>query len=203
MHRVKAVKTKKTEKRLTAEWLRKIGLKEVLIAGTIFAVTALGIKDWQKLGPDIHENERVFPETGVVRQVIDGDTFELVNGVRVRMIGINAPDRGESGEDEATKRLGDLVNDRRVWLEYDRYQDDKNGRVLAWIWKSCEGTPRFLPADYMHLTYNQSREGLKDNPVGCKRGKLVQEEMVKSGLAEVEMYKDRGELKYEVRLLDR
>lgn len=187
-------------KRISAGWLRKIGVVGVLIPGIIITVAALGVKNWQGLGPDIHGNKRVFPDTGVVRQVIDGDTFELQSGVRVRMIGINAPDRGEEKEDEATKRLSDLINDRRVWLEYDRYQDDKDGRVLAWVWRACEVTPSFLPAGYMHLTYNRSREGLTDNPAGCKKGKLVQEEMIKAGLARVEVYKDRGELKYEKRL---
>jgi len=73
---------------------------------------------------------------------------------------------------------------------------------LAWVWVGCQN-PKFLPADYMHLTYNRSREGLKENPEGCKKGKLVQEEMVRTGLAGVEVYKDRGELKYEKRLLDK
>ena len=71
-------------------------------------------------------------------------------------------------------------------------------------WRGCgwtvSGDPTFLPADYMHLTYNTSREGLKENPDGCKKGKLVNEEMVRQGLASTERYKERGELKYEERL---
>jgi len=52
----------------------------------------------------------------------------------------------------------------------------------------------------MHLSRNQSRPGLTENPAGCKKGKLVQEEMVNAGMAKVETYKDRGELKYEERI---
>ena len=52
----------------------------------------------------------------------------------------------------------------------------------------------------MHLTYNQSKLGLTENPEGCKKGKLVNEMMVKKGLAKVIFYKDRGEMKYEERL---
>lgn len=174
-------------------------MKEVLIPGLILA-GVLGWTGWQKLGPDIYRNKQVFPDSGVVRTITDGDTFELQNGVRVRLMGINAPDRGEEKENEATKKLSDLVEDKRVWLEYDRYQDDKNGRVLAWIWVGCEETPKFSLADYMHLSKNQSRDGLTNNPAGCKKGKLVQEELIKAGLAKVEVYKDRGELKYEERL---
>ena len=162
----------------------------------------MGWTGGQKLGPDIYKNKQAFPDSGIVRIITDGDTFELQNGVRVRMMGINAPDRGEKKENEATKKLSDLVEDKKVWLEYDRYQDDKNGRVLAWVWVGCEATPKFLPADYMHLSFNRSRPGLTDNPEGCKKGKLAQEEMVKAGLVSVEVYKERGDLKYEKRLLD-
>ncbi len=52
----------------------------------------------------------------------------------------------------------------------------------------------------MHLSGNQSRKGLVENPTGCKQGKLINEEMVKAGMANAETYKDRGELKYEKRL---
>ncbi len=44
------------------------------------------------------------------------------------------------------------------------------------------------------------REGLKENPEGCKKGKLINEEMVRKRLASAETYKERGELKYEGRI---
>jgi len=189
-------KKEKSPKRITPGWLRRIGVKEVLIPGMMVAA-ALGWAGWRNLGPDIYKNKQVFREVGVVREIRDGDTFVLNGGVVVRMIGIDAP----ANDEESKNGLTSLIEDKRVWLEYDRYQDDKYGRVLAWVWIGCETNPEFLPAEYMHLTYNQSRPGLTDNPVGCKKGKLVQEEMIKAGLAEVELYKDRGELKYQKRLL--
>lgn len=189
------------KKRITADKLRKMGVKEVLIPGLILA-GVLGWTGWSRLGPNIYKNKQVFPDSGVVRVITDGDTFELQNGVRVRMIGINAPGRGEEKEGEATKRLSNLVEDKKVWLEYDRYQDDKFGRVLAWVWINCESTPKFLPSDYMRLSFNRSRPGLTENPEGCRKGKLVQEEMVRVNLAKAEVYKVRGDLKYEKRLLD-
>jgi endonuclease YncB( thermonuclease family) len=188
-------KEKKKPKKMTAGWLRKAGVKEVLIPGLLLA-GVLGWRGWETIGPNYYKNQRVFPGTGVVRIINDGDTFELSNGVRVRMIGIDAP----ADSIGSSLGLSKFILDKKVWLEYDRYQDDKFGRVLAWVWIGCESNPKFLPADYMHLTYNRSKEGLKENPVGCKKGKLVQEEMVKAGLAKVEVYKDRGELKYEERI---
>lgn len=69
----------------------------MLIPGLILA-GVLGWTGWQKLGLDIYKNKQAFPDSGVVRVITDGDTFELQNGVRVRMIGINAPGRGEEKE---------------------------------------------------------------------------------------------------------
>ncbi|KKS32984.1 MAG: hypothetical protein UU93_C0004G0031 [Candidatus Amesbacteria bacterium GW2011_GWA2_42_12] len=185
-------------KRITAQKLRKIGVKEVLIPGLLLA-GVLGFS-LSKLGTNIYKNKTLFPQSAAISTVIDGDTVETKSGVRVRLIGINAPDRGDKGYEEAWGKLGETINNKTIWLEYDRYQDDKNGRILAWVWMDCESTPKFTPPDYMRLSYNRSREGLIDNPEGCKNGKLVQEEMVKANLAVVETYKDRGELKYEMRL---
>jgi hypothetical protein len=52
----------------------------------------------------------------------------------------------------------------------------------------------------MHKSNNESNEGLIENPEGCKKGKLVNEELVTLHFAEPVVYKDRGELKYEKRL---
>lgn len=192
--------TKKKAKRWTRRRLIALGVPAVLIPGLLIAM----VLGWNptKLGgvTNYHQIKTIFPSSGVVASVMDGDTFELQNGVGVRLIGINAPNRGEAKWDEGRVALTGLIADKRVSLEYDRYQDDKYGRVLAWVWIDCEREPTFLPADYMHLTYNSSRAGLKENPEGCKKGKLVNEEMVKKGLASNEQYKERGELKYEARL---
>lgn len=191
---------KKKAKRWTRRRLIALGLPAVLIPGILIAM-ALG---WNptKLASvkNYHDIKTIFPSSGMVASVTDGDTFELQNGVGVRLIGIDAPNRGVAKWDEAREALTGLINDKRVFLEYDRYQDDKYGRVLAWVWMDCERDPTFLPADYMHLTYNTSREGLKENPDGCKKGKLVNEEMVRRGLASTERYKERGEFKYEKRI---
>ncbi len=184
-------------RRLTPKSLRKMGVKEVLIPGLILA-SVLGWTGWKKLGNDFYKNKQVFPDTGIVRQIEDDDTFQLQSGVRVRLLGVDAPKKGLS----QSLSLSEMIQDKRVWLEYDRYHDDKYGRVLAWVWYECEGIPKFSPPEYMHLSFNRSREGLTENPEGCKDGKLVQEELVKQGVVWVQVYKDRGELKYEKRLAE-
>lgn len=179
-----------------------LGIPAVLIPGILTAVL-LGWNPKQFANvKNYYSVKTLFPKTGVVREVYDGDTFALQSNLEVRLIGINAADRGDEKYEEAKKYLASLVGNQRVYLEYDRYQDDKYGRVLAWVWMECEREPAFMPADYMHLTYNTSRPGLAENPEGCAKGKLVNEEMVKEGLATATKYKERGELKYERRLED-
>jgi endonuclease YncB( thermonuclease family) len=188
------------KKRWDRKRLLAFGIPAVLIPGLAAAI----LLGWNPTKLEIAKNyqaiKTIFPSSGVVTRVNDGDTFELQNGVGVRMIGINAPDRGDVKWEDAGKALGDLIQDKKVYLEYDRYQDDKYGRVLAWVWMGCEKEPTFLPADYMHLTYNSSRDGLSENPEGCKEGRLMNEEMVEKGLALTTRYKERGELKYERRI---
>lgn len=190
-------------RRWTRRRLLSLGIPAVLIPGLLIAMALgwnplklEGIKNYQQI-------KTIFPANGVVSSVTDGDTFALQNGVGVRLIGIDAPNRGEARWEEAREALTTLIDGKRVYLEYDRYQDDKYGRVLAWVWVDCEREPTFLPADYMHLTYNSSRPGIKDNPDGCKKGTLVNEELVWRGMASGEAYKERGEFKYESRLQQR
>lgn len=185
------------KKKLTAKELKKKRVPYILIPG-ILAAAVLG---WKTGALDkiknYYEMKVLFPSSGIVTQVEDGDTFTLKNGVKVRLLGVDAPPGTPT---RAENYLMENIYHKRVYLEYDRYQDDKYSRVLAWVWIGCESTPRFLPADYMHLSGNASRPGLTENPKGCKKGRLVNEELVTSGFAKVVSYKDRGPLKYESRL---
>jgi endonuclease YncB( thermonuclease family) len=189
-----------SKKKLSSKDLIKKGIPYILIPGLLLAIT-LGFKGATfKGGKDYYQMKQLFPSSGYVQTIEDGDTFTLKSGVKVRLIGIDSPDRGQKGFSEAADELSNQVTIRRVYLEYDRYQDDKFSRVLAWVWIDCEQTPKFLPADYMHKSGNESNVGLTQNPKGCKKGKLLNEELVKKGFATTEVYKDRGELKYESRI---
>ncbi|MFZ4667741.1 MAG: thermonuclease family protein [Microthrixaceae bacterium] len=70
---------------------------------------------------------------GVVTNVVDGDTVD-VDGVRVRLQGIDTPERGQCGYAEATNRVRQLVDGRNVLVvngggdERDRY-----GREIGYV----------------------------------------------------------------------
>lgn len=184
----------------TKKWLLALGIPAVFIPGLLLAILLGWNPTVLSKVTNYYQVKQLFPAQGVVRDIVDGDTFILNNGVEVRMLGVNAPGRGEKGFEDAKNALATLTKDKRTHLEYDRYQDDKYGRVLAWVWVDCETNPTFLPADYMHLSDNASRDGLKENPEGCKKGKLVNEAMVDGGWATPVSYTDRGPLKYQKRM---
>lgn len=71
-----------------------------------------------------------------VVEVVDGDTIsvDLAGGrERVRLIGINAPERNECLAEEAGQRLRGLVADREVELVPDRSDRDQHGRLLRYV----------------------------------------------------------------------
>lgn len=73
-----------------------------------------------------------------VVRVVDGDTIRVVldSGTEdtVRLIGVDAPERGEPGYEDATVFLDDLLLHRVVWVETDVEQRDHYGRLLGYVW---------------------------------------------------------------------
>ena len=77
-----------------------------------------------------------------VLRVIDGDTIELTNRERVRFIGVDAPERGEPGADEATRFVRERVEGLTVWLESDGADRDRFGRLRRYIWLQKPTNPQ-------------------------------------------------------------
>ena len=69
-----------------------------------------------------------------VARVIDGDTIKLESGEYVRLVGINAPEKGQLYYEEAKSRLEELVQGKRVVLKEDFEDRDKYGRLLRYVY---------------------------------------------------------------------
>lgn len=72
-----------------------------------------------------------------VVRVTDGDTITALRDgeeVRVRLIGVNAPDSGECLAEESKKRLEELLRGKTVRLETDEGKSDRFGRTPAYLW---------------------------------------------------------------------
>jgi micrococcal nuclease len=84
--------------------------------------------------------EGAFTLRGTVTYVVDGDTLNvrLVGGrrERVRLIGVDTPERGACLSGPATAQARRLADGKRVILRGDATQDtrDRYGRLLAYAW---------------------------------------------------------------------
>ena len=102
----------------------------------LLAVGALG------LGAFVWLTRDSSASSAVVARVIDGDTIELTNGERVRLVQIDTPEKrtecyGEAAS-ELTGRL--LPPGTHVRIEQDPALDqvDRYRRKLAYVWKGKE-----------------------------------------------------------------
>lgn len=77
------------------------------------------------------------PETATVARVIDGDTVELDDGVRIRYLMVNTPEttggKNECYGSNAVQFNMDLTLGKEVELRYDVEREDQFGRTLAWV----------------------------------------------------------------------
>lgn len=80
--------------------------------------------------------DRCGPGAAWVVRVVDGDTLDIDDGDRIRILGIDAPETGpspECGGLEASAFLASAVENGRVALEYGPACRDRHGRLLAHV----------------------------------------------------------------------
>jgi micrococcal nuclease len=72
----------------------------------------------------------------LVARVVDGDTFYCRDGRKVRLLGVDSPERGQGASWlQAQRALARLMPiGRTIRLEGDVAGTDRYGRVLAWVW---------------------------------------------------------------------
>lgn len=113
-------------KRRTARkrhWLASTGIV-LTIAFLILTVRLV-----EDIGVDRQPGERFL----IVR-VIDGDTVELAGGDRLRLLGIDTPEKGESYYQEATDLLRRLALHKSARIEYAGVRRDRYGRLLGFLY---------------------------------------------------------------------
>jgi endonuclease YncB( thermonuclease family) len=102
----------------------------------LFVVVALALGAFALLTRDSSA------EGAVVEQVIDGDTIDLVDGRRIRLVQIDAPEERTEcyGEASAAVARRLLPPGTEVRIEQDPALDrvDRFGRRLAYVWKRDE-----------------------------------------------------------------
>ncbi len=73
-------------------------------------------------------------ESGAVTHVVDGDTIDVAGVGRIRVIGIDTPERGDCGYESATLAMAALVDGRTVTLVPGATDAaDRYGRLLRYV----------------------------------------------------------------------
>lgn len=98
------------------------------------------------------ERKQPIQESAKVIRVIDGDVIVvLLNGreEKVRLIGIDAPERGQPYFEEAANKTKELVLSKYVRFEKDVSERDKYGRLLRYVYIGSV----FVNAELVKLGY--------------------------------------------------
>jgi micrococcal nuclease len=109
----------------------------------------------------IRDHTADFFENSVheVVRVIDGDTVDIENKIRIRLLGIDSPEKGSCYYDESHTYLQELLSGSNILLEKDVSGADRYDRLLRYV---------YVPAD-----------DIREDDV------LINESMVRAGYAKV------------------
>lgn len=95
----------------------------------------------EKIAAEQKAKEETAAKLGLVMatisKVIDGDTVELSDGRKVRLIGVNTPEsttRHEEYGKEASNYTKSKLEGKQVWLQKDVSETDRYGRLLRIVW---------------------------------------------------------------------
>jgi micrococcal nuclease len=161
---------------LSKSWPRKTSRWWLLLIASLAALALAAGCDTQPAGP---------PSQARVAQVVDGDTLVLEGGLKVRVLGIDAPEMEKQGQPaeflahKSRAALKEMTLGQTVRLEYDRQRYDHYGRVLAFLFLSdntfinAELVRQGLARVYFHQPNTRHREDLlaaQREAIEAKRG---------------------------------
>jgi len=134
-----------------AGWL---ALMLLALAAAGCGAEAASVKQpWKSVWSDYPELSGKTAEEAVVERVVDGDTFVIRGGDRVRLIGVNTPEISGSAEyfgEEAAEYTKRMLTGRTVWMFKDVSETDRYGRLLRFV---------FIPGDPLMFNERLVLEG--------------------------------------------
>lgn len=150
-----------------------------IVVGAVIVGTAVYFGLSEK-GEETVLTECLVSSEVVVTKVLDGDTIIVEGGYHIRLLGIDADERGYPCYDSAKSRLEELILNKEVRLEKDQTNVDQYDRCLRYIFLGDQNIDlqlveeglaiaRFYPPDVKYQEeITQAEEEAIDNKVGCK-----------------------------------
>jgi len=165
---------------------------------------------WVYVIPKLSEHESKQKDTFLVKRVIDGDTFELQNKDRVRMLGIDTPEKYESsklerdversGQDKKTlQKLGELatqytkklIEEKRVVLVPENNYEDKDvyGRLLRYVYLE-DGTfvNKKIVEDGYGYAFRRYKISMLDEFIKCENDARVNKRGLWGGISGLKQF---------------
>jgi micrococcal nuclease len=152
----------------------------------------------QKEKPLVKEQEQAqscqnIPELsdGAIKlatKIIDGDTFLIEGGYSVRILGIDADEKGYPCYEAAKNRLEELILNKEVKLEKGKEDFDQYCRYLRYVFldeknislelvKEGLAVARFSPEDVKYREeISLAEKKARENKIGCKWGSVAKVE---------------------------
>jgi micrococcal nuclease len=159
-----------------------IGLFYYLAATSTCATCAPGLAGYAS---EVELSDEPVGEFRIVTRVIDGDTIVVSGGDHVRLLGMDADERGDPCYKYAKGRLEELVLDKEVYLEPDTKNKDQYGRLLRYIILDGENINLMLVEEgfaiarfysdnvkYKNEIANAEKAAM-ENSIGCEWGQVV------------------------------
>ena len=103
----------------------------VILIGFSILMLAIPVKKEDSTQKQLKVN--LTSENISVEEIVDGDTFLLSNNEKVRLIGVDTPEKGQFYYNEAIAYAESLLLGKHVNIELDNETEDRYGRKLAYL----------------------------------------------------------------------
>ena len=102
--------------------------------------------------------------TTIATYIVDGDTFDISSGDRVRLADVDTPERGQVGFYEASEFLNILIYNKKVYLDIDdiHVYDTQGSRLVCLVYVDFNST-HYLNVNEALLESNLARISNYDN----------------------------------------
>ncbi len=124
-------------------------MKEMLLFAALFVAVAVAAAFY--FSPTLS-----LKEQKVVTKVIDGDTVVIEGGSSVRLLGIDADERGKMCYNQAKQKLEELTLNKKVFLESGGKDKDKYGRYLRYVFVGSENINLRMVREGLAIAYFSS-----------------------------------------------
>jgi len=127
------------------EAFKKENLTILAILLIVFLITMGIYLSFSSLKLVKEKNNEITNNT--VTRIIDGDTFEISSGEKIRLLCVDTPEENQKGYEEAKQFLSDLILNKPIRLETENQDKDSYGRLLRYVY--VNDSPSLCPTpDY-------------------------------------------------------